>query len=106
MTTTLLSAAGFEAWLAGLVFDRYAGHDESARQVQVSGGMLFAVRTRYDPENLLAHQVQEAFLQQKLDRSSARRLTAAPRMQHQAVTTPPGVPEWAGRINRAGGRAS
>ena len=50
------------ARIAGLVFGGYPGKQKTMRQIQTSTSLLFDVFTRFDPENLLLHQVRREVL--------------------------------------------
>jgi ATP-dependent Lhr-like helicase len=62
------------ARVAGLVFERFPGGQMTAKQLQVSSGLLFDVLERYDSGNLLLEQAEREVLQQQLE---AGRLYAA-----------------------------
>lgn len=55
------------AQAAGLVFTGYPGQGKSARQVQMSTGLLFDVFQRYDPDNPLLAQARRETFEQELD---------------------------------------
>jgi ATP-dependent Lhr-like helicase len=55
------------ARVAGLVFERFPGGQMTARQLQVSAGLLFDVLERYDSGNLLLEQAEREVLQQQLE---------------------------------------
>ncbi len=57
------------ARIAGLVFQGYPGMNKSARQLQVSTGLLFDVFTRFDPDNMLLQQAQREVLERQLEQS-------------------------------------
>jgi ATP-dependent Lhr-like helicase len=57
------------ARVAGLVFQGYPGDPKTAKQLQVSSGLLFDVFTRHDPENLLLRQAEEEVLERQLEYS-------------------------------------
>lgn len=50
------------ARIAGLVFGGYPGKQKTLRQIQTSTSLLFDVFTRFDPANLLLHQVRREVL--------------------------------------------
>jgi len=55
------------ARVAGLIFQGYPGAPKSARQVQVSGNLLFDVFEKYDSENLLLIQAKREVLERELE---------------------------------------
>jgi ATP-dependent Lhr-like helicase len=76
------------ARVAGLTFQGYPGGTRSARQLQVSSGLLWDVFARHDPDNLLLRQAEREVLERELDYS--RLAAALQRMGTQrAVLTRP-----------------
>jgi len=71
------------ARIAGLVFSGYPGQAKTLRQVQTSAGLLFDVFNRYDPENLLLHQVRREVLAESFDLPRLR--TALARLRRDGV---------------------
>jgi ATP-dependent Lhr-like helicase len=61
------------ARIAGLVFPGYPGQARSAKQLQVSTGLLFDVFTRYDPQNLLLEQARREVFERQLEHSRLAR---------------------------------
>jgi len=55
------------ARVAGLVFEGYPGAGKTARQVQMSSGLLYDTLTRYDADNRLTRQAVAEVLEQQLD---------------------------------------
>jgi ATP-dependent Lhr-like helicase len=55
------------ARIAGLVFERFPGGQMTAKQLQVSSGLLFDVLKRYDSGNLLLEQAEREVLHQQLE---------------------------------------
>ena len=55
------------ARIAGLVFQGYPGASKTAKQLQISSGLLYDVFTKYDPENLLLEQSRREVLEEQLD---------------------------------------
>ncbi len=64
------------ARVAGLIFQGYPGNNKSAKQVQVSSGLLYDVFARYDPENLLLFQAHREVLEKQLEQSRLARTLA------------------------------
>lgn len=62
------------ARIAGLVFPGYPGSGKTARQLQVSSGLLYDVFCRYDPDNRLLAQAQREVVERQFE---VRRLAAA-----------------------------
>lgn len=90
------------ARVAGLVFQGYPGQQRTARQLQVSSGVLFEVFARFDPGNLLLDQARREVLQQQFElRRLAATLDQAARMRivlrHPPDLTPFAFPIWAER---------
>jgi ATP-dependent Lhr-like helicase len=55
------------ARIAGLVFQGYPGQGKSARQLQASSSLFFAVFRQHDAGNLLLTQAQREVLEQELE---------------------------------------
>ncbi|MTV39443.1 ligase-associated DNA damage response DEXH box helicase [Duganella radicis] len=55
------------ARIAGLVFQGYPGQGKSARQLQASSSLFFAVFSKHDAGNLLLTQAQREVLEQELE---------------------------------------
>lgn len=62
------------ARIAGLVFEGQPGRHKSARQVQVSSGLIYEVLCDYDADNLLLDQARREVLEAQLE---FKRLEAA-----------------------------
>lgn len=85
------------ARIAGLVFGGWPGKYKTLRQIQTSTSLLFDVFRRYDPENLLLHQVRREVLARSFEfdrlRAVLERLQALPLAIHQVGRpTPFGYP--------------
>ena len=94
------------ARISGLIFQGYPGHPKTAKQVQVSSGLLYDVFARYDPANLLVEQASREVLERQLERS--RLALALERFTNGRVTQtqPPGVtpfafPLWVERVRES-----
>ena len=61
------------ARVAGLVFQGYPGDPKTAKQLQVSSGLLFDVFTQHDPQNLLLRQAEQEVLERQLEYSRLER---------------------------------
>jgi len=93
------------ARVAGLIFSGYPGAPTTARQLQVSSGLIFDVFREYDPGNLLLDQARREVLEQQLE---AGRLTKALRRSGEAEIvvrpiarlTPLAFPLWAARLQK------
>jgi ATP-dependent Lhr-like helicase len=74
LNATELSQRRFReiARIAGLVFQGYPGQPKSARQLQASSQLFFAVFSRHDAGNLLLTQAQREVLEQELELSRLR----------------------------------
>jgi ATP-dependent Lhr-like helicase len=76
------------ARVAGLVIQGFPG-EKSARQLQVSSGLLYDVFSQYDPGNLLLAQARREVLERQLERTrlvrALARLSAGPII----IATPP-----------------
>jgi ATP-dependent Lhr-like helicase len=71
------------ARIAGLVFAGWPGRSKTLRQIQTSTSLLFDVFTRFDPDNLLLHQVRREVLARSFEFT---RLTAVlNRVQHRGL---------------------
>lgn len=81
------------AQAAGLVFTGYPGSGKSARQVQMSTGLLFDVFSRYDAGNPLLRQAYDEVLQRELDaprlRETMQRLQRLPIRWHATTRLSP-----------------
>ncbi len=91
------------ARIAGLVFPGYPGSGKTARQVQVSSGLIFDVLVRYDAGNLLLDQARREVLEGQLEfRRLQRTLEDAGRRKLMVVDTrrltPLAFPLWAERL--------
>ena len=62
------------ARVAGLVFQGYPGQQKSAKQLQMSSGLLYDVFAQYDPGNRLVEQAKRELLDRQLEQT---RLKAA-----------------------------
>ncbi|MYM37381.1 ligase-associated DNA damage response DEXH box helicase [Duganella sp. FT94W] len=69
LNATELSQRRFReiARIAGLVFQGYPGQGKSARQLQASSSLFFAVFSQHDAGNLLLTQAQREVLEQELE---------------------------------------
>ncbi|SHM41589.1 ATP-dependent helicase Lhr and Lhr-like helicase [Duganella sacchari] len=69
LNATELSQRRFReiARIAGLVFQGYPGQHKSARQLQASSSLFFAVFSQHDASNLLLTQAQREVLEQELE---------------------------------------
>ncbi len=74
LNATELSQRRFReiARIAGLVFQGYPGQPKSARQLQASSSLFFAVFTQHDAGNLLLTQAQREVLEQELELTRLR----------------------------------
>lgn len=102
MNATELAKRHFReiAQAAGLVFTGYPGRGKSARQVQMSTGLLFDVFARYDPDNPLLHQTRDEVRLRELDwprlERTVKRLSQLPlRWTHPQRLTPFAFPLYA-----------
>jgi ATP-dependent Lhr-like helicase len=57
------------AKIAGLVFEGYPGKSKTARQVQATSSLIFAVFSKYDPENPLLQQSHLEVFERQLERT-------------------------------------
>jgi ATP-dependent Lhr-like helicase len=69
LNTTEIARRHFRgvARIAGLVFGGFPGAGKTARQLQMSSGLLYDVFARHDPENLLMRQAMREALEQQLE---------------------------------------
>ena len=74
LNATELSQRRFReiARIAGLVFQGYPGQPKSARQLQASPSLFYAVFTQHDAGNLLLTQAQREVLEQELELNRLR----------------------------------
>ncbi|USX16022.1 ligase-associated DNA damage response DEXH box helicase [Oxalobacteraceae bacterium OTU3CAMAD1] len=74
LNATELSQRRFReiARIAGLVFQGYPGQPKSARQLQASSSLFYAVFTQHDAGNLLLTQAQREVLEQELELNRLR----------------------------------
>ncbi len=91
------------ARIAGLLFPGFPGAGKSARQLQVSSGLLFDVLTQHDAANLLLGQAREEVLEAQLDIRQLRAAIAtlsARRIEVRTIPrlTPLAFPIWADRL--------
>lgn len=91
------------ARISGLVFPGFPGAGKSARQLQASGGLMYDVLSRHDPDNLLLDQarteVMEAQLEIRQLRSALASLAARRIVIRQTPRlTPMAFPIWADRL--------
>jgi ATP-dependent Lhr-like helicase len=91
------------ARIAGLVFQGFPGQGKSAKQLQVSSGLMFDVLTRYDQSNLLLDQAQREVLDQQLENVRMRLALETLATREIMVMAPPkitplGFPLWAERL--------
>jgi len=70
------------ARVAGLIDQGYPGEARSARQMQMSAGLLYDVFRNYDPDNLLLEQAAREVLERQLEAS--RLASALMRLRHSA----------------------
>ena len=88
------------ARVAGLIFQGYPGAPKSARQVQVSGNLLFDVFEKYDSQNLLLVQAKREVLERELEFNRMQnKLDEIQRQEfvlnHTRKLTPFAFPLWA-----------
>ena len=88
------------ARVAGLIFQGYPGAPKSARQVQVSGNLLFDVFEKYDSENLLLIQAKREVLERELELNRMKKKLNEIQGQefilnHTQKLTPFAFPLWA-----------
>ena len=91
------------ARIAGLVDPGTPRQGKTARQLQVSSGLMFDVLERHDPQNFLLEQSRREVLEAQLDHAELRRILE--RMASQAWTirglqrlSPLSFPLWADRL--------
>ena len=88
------------ARVAGLIFQGYPGAPKSARQVQVSGNLLFDVFEKYDSEYLLLIQAKREVLERELELNRMKKKLNEIQSQefilnHTEKLTPFAFPLWA-----------
>lgn len=93
------------ARIAGLIFSGYPGAPTTARQLQVSSGLIFDVFREYDPRNLLLDQARREVLEQQLESGrlarGLRRIADSELLVHPiARLTPLAFPLWAARLQK------
>lgn len=91
------------AQIAGLVDPGTPGRRKSARQLQVSSGLMFDVLERHDTENLLLDQSRREVLDAQLDFKELQELLSRLgelrlSVRHPPRLTPLGFPIWADRL--------
>lgn len=91
------------ARVANLVFQGYPGSSKTAKQLQVSSGLLYDVFERYEPDNLLLEQARREVLEDQLEvvrlRSCLEQLRARTfRINAVERLTPFSFPLWAAFI--------
>lgn len=89
------------ARIAGLITQGFPGNPRSARQLQVSTGLLFEVFTQFDPENLLLDQARREVLEHQLEISRLREALEKIAAERIALLdlkylSPLSFPLWAG----------
>ncbi|MDX2176926.1 MAG: ligase-associated DNA damage response DEXH box helicase [Candidatus Sumerlaeia bacterium] len=94
------------ARVAGLVSTGFPGQSKSAKQVQMSSGLLYDVFAQFDPENLLLHQARREVLDEQLEvtrlRAALERVAAGPLVLRETERlTPLSFPLWAERIRES-----
>lgn len=92
------------ARVAGLVFQGYPGQRKSAKQLQMSSGLLYDVFAQYDPSNLLLRQAQQELLDRQLEQTRLKaaldRLETNPvELQMPNQVTPLAFPLWAEQLH-------
>lgn len=93
------------ARVAGLIFSGYPGAPTTARQLQVSSGLIFDVFREYDPSNLLLDQARREVLEQQLEGGrlgqALRRIADSELVLRPiARLTPLAFPLWAARLQK------
>ncbi len=88
------------ARIAGLIVQRFPGKNKTARQLQVSSGLIFDVFMRHDPENLLLSQAKREVLESQLEFSRLKKTLEGIEQskfdfQNPAKITPFAFPLWA-----------
>ena len=91
------------ARVSGLVHPGPPGRSKSARNLQVSSGLLYDVLAKYDPGNLLVGQAHREVLERELEVDRLRRGLASLADRSLVITTPPrftplAFPIWAERL--------
>ena len=91
------------AQIAGLVDSGTPGKRKSAKQLQVSSGLMFDVLERYDVNNLLLDQARQEVLEAQLDFMELRKLLVRLgrlriSVQRPRRLSPFGFPMWADRL--------
>lgn len=91
------------ARIAGLVDPGAPRRGKTARQLQVSSGLMFDVLMRHDPDNLLLEQARREVLAAQLDYQALREVLAGMAARKWVVTTPARLtplsfPLWADRL--------
>jgi len=91
------------ARVSGLVFPGYPGRSKSARQLQMSSGLLFDVLAKYDPANRLLDQARREVLEDQIEVRRVREALDAARAGRITVVetprlTPLAFPLWAERL--------
>lgn len=86
--------------IAGLVFQGYPGQQKSARNLQMSSGLLYDVFAKYDADNLLLRQARREILERQLEQT--RLMACLSRIAKQPIDvretaklTPFAFPLWA-----------
>lgn len=97
------------ARVAGLILSGTPGSPPTTRALQASGGLLWDVFAKYDPENLLLAQSQREVLERQLDftrlASTLRELKNRELvLRHCPRLTPLAFPLWADRISHHVGK--
>jgi ATP-dependent Lhr-like helicase len=77
------------ARVSGLVMERFPGGHKSAKQMQMSSGLLFDVLDKYDADNLLLQQARREVLAQQLEQSRLARALERVAAGEFVVTEPP-----------------
>ncbi|MGF1451132.1 MAG: DEAD/DEAH box helicase [Opitutales bacterium] len=95
MNTAELARRQFReiARVAGLVFQGYPGQQKSAKQLQMSSGLLYDVFAQYDPGNRLVEQAKRELLDRQLEqtrlRAALERCAQIPFVLHQTEKVSP-----------------
>jgi len=76
------------ARVAGLVFQGYPGQGRSAKQMQLSSGLLYDVYARHDPDNPLLAQARAEVLERELELSRLRATVQALAREEIVLTQP------------------
>jgi len=77
------------ARVSGLVMERFPGGQKSAKQMQMSSGLLFDVLDKYDAENLLLERARREVLDQQLEQSRLAQALERVTAGDVVVTQPP-----------------